>query len=1047
MNIDTLDLEGESSKSRTKSFKRYSVESIEKEYKLNINDEDEDNNEKFIHKELKNKKNLPFMIYILIFTSILCIGTLISLIIVLFTYKENYDYEEDIFLKPNISEHNYSRLNFYNGLEIILTQIHYDDTAGGVMTFDKGYLDPKYEPGFLNLAFLSLRHNNRDNMSYLNEYMGSLNQVSEEFYSSTYFTILNSGFQKFLKNFKDYANYSLVDNITDHINRRLNMLPDISSLLNNVNERENHLIEFLVYNITDEKGKDVWRQGIREEMRKKLNYSVIVNISKSLFHPKRIKMLFSSHYKMSLMRKFILRFLNQLTTFEGYEENKDEKKYYTTLNTNKIIYHEIKRNESNYLKINYYINNTEANFDELYIDSGYLNYIKYILLETHENSLYYKLTHPEIDGGLNIKSLSCDFEVVLKKYVRFSISIGLNEYSYNYIKEIIEIIYNHMEKIKAHINNVKSEDERAEELYNIIEQNFMFKEDSHEGEYYKNKAKDLFYKDYHDYFLKEIWLPNDFNKNFTKIKEYINQLNPTKSVIIIGINHFTIEKYNLNNSDSFIFHNIAKTTSYSNISYSIHNLDELKLKINIDKDFVLSNYSNKYISKFGKDTNIPKGENNIYGNYNPLKAKNDDDHLIEFYWLKDTSFRLPKVFVNLIFLHPFLRANYTEQNKEEVKKRNELFFHLMIYLSYIEREINLVLADAIRAGNIFKVGFNENDFYIDIFAYSDQIEKILKIIKEKIFINKNDVFNGTNFAIYRDYAIEEFLNFDKVDAKEKLKLKYYKFLTDNETDFPPIFNYYTFPKNDFENMTIKEAKSLSFLNNPIARGFILGYIEESQAQEISDLFHQNIPDNFNPTLIEAKFNVSKINPSIFVKSCLDRPDRDEQKRENNTQEITNGRTYSFIHFAYYTHKSRIAIELLKKLFAQGRGFRVEAVNQRKIYLRISFATKDYDNTSKVIDVLISELIKRESNYTKDVDVVGDRYYYIKKNVDNEYSKNPYTIRDTAINFSSNFMYRIFKEIEDFNYEIDKYNYKGFKDAMIEILNKKKYNFYELSNKK
>jgi len=113
MNIDTLDLEGESSKSRTKSFKRYSVESIEKEYKLNINDdEDEDNNEKFIHKELKNKKNLPFMIYILIFTSILCIGTLIALIIVLFTYKENYDYEEDIFLKPNISEHNYSRLNF-----------------------------------------------------------------------------------------------------------------------------------------------------------------------------------------------------------------------------------------------------------------------------------------------------------------------------------------------------------------------------------------------------------------------------------------------------------------------------------------------------------------------------------------------------------------------------------------------------------------------------------------------------------------------------------------------------------------------------------------------------------------------------------------------------------------------------------------------------------------------------------------------------------------------------------------------------------------------
>ena len=1041
MNIETLDLEGENSKNKTIPFKRYSVESIEKEYKLDLSDEDD--NIKYIHRQPKNKKNLPFMLYILIFTAILCLGTLIALIIVLSTYKENYGYEENIYLKPNISEHNYSRLNFNNGLEIILTQIHYNDTAAGVMTFDTGYLDPKYEPGFLNLAFLSLRHNNRDNMSYLNEYMGNLNQVSEEFYSSTYFTILNSGFQNFLKNFKDYANYSLVDNITSHIDRRINMLPDITSLLNNVNERENHLIEFLVYNITDEKGKDVWRQGISKELRIRLNnsYSVIVNISKNLFHPKRIKMLFSSHYKMSLMRKYILKYLNQLTTIEGKEENQNEKNYYTTLNTNKIIYHEIKRNESNYIKINYYLSNKEANLDELYIDSGYLNYIKYILLETHENSLYYKLTNPEINGGFNIKSLSCDFKVVLKKYITFSISIGLNEYSYNHIKEIIEIVYNHMEKIKAHINNIKSEDERAEEIYNIIEQNFMFMEDSHFGAYYKDKAKDLFYKDYHDYFLKEIWLPNDFNKNFTKIKEYINQLNPTKSVVIIGINHFTIDKYNLNNS--FIFHDITKTTSYSNISYSIHDLNLLNLKININKDFVLSNYTNKYISKFGKDTNIQKGENNIYGNYNPIKVENDNNHLIEFYWLKDTSFRLPKVYVNLIFFHPFLRANYTVINK----KANNLFFHLMIYLSYIEREINLVLADAIRAGNTFKVGFNENDFYIDIFAYSDQIEKILKIIKEKIFINKNDVINANNFAIYRDYALEEFLNFDEVDPKEKLKLKYYKFLTDNETDFPPIYNYYNFPKNDFENITINETKYLSYLNTPIVRGFILGYCEESQAQEISDLFHQNIPDNFNPTLLEANYVESKINPSIFVKSCLDRPDRDELKKENNTQEITNGRTYSFIHFAYYTHKSRIAIELLKKIFAQGRGYKVECVNQRKIYLRISFATRDYDDTSQVIDILISELKKREVNYTKDVDVVGDRYYYVKKNVDSEYSKNPYTIRDTAINFSSNFMFRIFQEIQDFNYEIDKYDYRGFKNAMIEILEKKKNLYYELSNKK
>ena len=52
----------------------------------------------------------------------------------------------------------------------------------------------------------------------------------------------------------------------------------------------------------------------------------------------------------------------------------------------------------------------------------------------------------------------------------------------------------------------------------------------------------------------------------------------------------------------------------------------------------------------------------------------------------------------------------------------------MIYLSYIEREINLVLADAIRAGNEIKIGFTENRIYLDVFSYSDLAENILEII-------------------------------------------------------------------------------------------------------------------------------------------------------------------------------------------------------------------------------------------------------------------------------------------------------------------------------
>ena len=234
-------------------------------------------------------------------------------------------------------------------------------------------------------------------------------------------------------------------------------------------------------------------------------------------------------------------------------------------------------------------------------------------------------------------------------------------------------------------------------------------EDIHTGEYHKNKAKDLFYRDERDYFLKEVWVPSDFNKNYTKLKYYINQLKIENSVVIVGINQYTINRYNLNNNSnelSFIFNNIQTTKSDININYTIHNLSEIKLNINSDKSFILSNHSNKYISKYTKDTIISKGEN-IPINYKMLELRNVSNNLVQFYWCKDTHFGIPKVYVNLYIFHPFIRPNHTESTSDT----DNLFFYSMIYISYLEREINLVLSDAIRAGNTFKLNYTENFFF------------------------------------------------------------------------------------------------------------------------------------------------------------------------------------------------------------------------------------------------------------------------------------------------------------------------------------------------
>ena len=230
------------------SSQRYNVEEIDNEQNIKINATEEIEDFNYIREKSRNKNKLPFLVYILIFTAIIFLGSLIFLIVVSIIYNENYKYEEDIYIKPDISEHKYSRLTFDNGLEIILIQIHSDDMAGGAMTFDTGYLDQKYEPGILKLTLNSFRLNSYENYRYIREYMGSLDQATEEFYSSTYFTILNSGFQHILINFKDFTKFSPPRNVSQSINNRNTSLI-ISNLLNNINEREKHLIEYLVYNI------------------------------------------------------------------------------------------------------------------------------------------------------------------------------------------------------------------------------------------------------------------------------------------------------------------------------------------------------------------------------------------------------------------------------------------------------------------------------------------------------------------------------------------------------------------------------------------------------------------------------------------------------------------------------------------------------------------------------------------------------------------------------------------------------------------------------
>ena len=109
-----------------------------------------------IAKKSTKLKDIPFIIYPLILSGFFLIISIIALLIIFSKYEKNYIKEENAYIKPKYSSHNYTSLIFNNGLKLVLVQVNKDDNEGGSISFDYGYLDNKYEPGHLKLAFLSL---------------------------------------------------------------------------------------------------------------------------------------------------------------------------------------------------------------------------------------------------------------------------------------------------------------------------------------------------------------------------------------------------------------------------------------------------------------------------------------------------------------------------------------------------------------------------------------------------------------------------------------------------------------------------------------------------------------------------------------------------------------------------------------------------------------------------------------------------------------------------------------------------------------------------
>ena len=253
-------------------------------------------------------KDIPFIVYPAIISLLLFIIGILMYLLFLSKYEITYIYEEDAYEKPKYSKHKYSSITFENGLKIVLVQVDEDDKAGAAISFDYGYLDNRFEPGYLELAFNSLINKEVSGSENLTNYFGEFNWMVNKYYSSFYFEILGGGFQSYLKIF------SQLTYLKDNDERFNNIGNNYLNKDYKYSERQNHLLEYLIYGYKNSEDEDIIPMNYNDIIEDlKGDYSQIKNIMRIILSdPTKIKIVIYSHYKMSLMKKYFLNYFKNI---------------------------------------------------------------------------------------------------------------------------------------------------------------------------------------------------------------------------------------------------------------------------------------------------------------------------------------------------------------------------------------------------------------------------------------------------------------------------------------------------------------------------------------------------------------------------------------------------------------------------------------------------------------------------------------------------------------------------------------------------------------
>ena len=174
--------------------------------------------------------------------------------------------------------------------------------------------------------------------------------------------------------------------------------------------------------------------------------------------------------------------------------------------------------------------------------------------------------------------------------------------------------------------------------------------------------------------------------------------------------------------------------------------------------------------------------------------------------------------------------------------------------------------------------------------------------------------------------------------------------------------------------------------------------------------------------------------------------RDSSKKSENMTypAIQNNMSYSFMKVVEFSDYSRIPVEIFRRIIQeyQNANFTVEILNQKNIYLTFNY--RDNYTFDEIKERAIKILNESKNNITKNIDIFGGRFYYLLRNIENEYVQTPNDLFNAAVDLSFNQLYE--RDRFDTKYKFEEDDYDNFTNTIVKFFNNNP-NYFQVFNKK